>query len=413
VNGPIVASAFLGDGSGLLGLNAGAIGSGILPSTALSGTYSNPLNFNNAANSFSGSGSGLTALNASQLSSGTVPNGAISGTYSSAVAFNNVANSFTGNGSGLGNVNAATLNGLSSASFWSTTGNAGTTPGANFIGTTDNKSLLIKGSFVGVNRTNSLVSTEVFGMDAPATAGNYGGMYINTTNATAKPFYGFSVGNGIAGAWTYLDGADANKWKLFNGGDRITVTSGGLVGIGTTAPDATLSVGAGTASKPAGGSWAVFSDVRLKKNIQPLKHALERLMDLRPVTFEYKDPESVHELPGTQIGMIAQEVEKVFPDWVDTAPNGMKRLSIHGFEALTVEALRELRVEKDEKISNLEKNAADLRKELVEARAELSAQKELLNKMASRFEALERTMGRTEAISSPEFAESENASQRK
>ena len=39
--------------------------------------------------------------------------------------------------------------------------------------------------------------------------------------------------------------------------------------------------------------------------------------------------------------MIAQEVEKVFPDWVETAPNGMKRLSIHGFEALTVEALRD------------------------------------------------------------------------
>ena len=32
--------------------------------------------------------------------------------------------------------------------------------------------------------------------------------------------------------------------------------------------------------------------------------------------------------------MIAQEVEQVFPDWVETGKDGMKRLSIRGFEAL-------------------------------------------------------------------------------
>lgn len=106
------------------------------------------------------------------------------------MTFNNLGNSFTGNGSGLGNVNAATLNGFSSSSFWSTTGNAGTAAGPNFIGTSDNKPLLIKGSFVGINRVTSFSAAEAFGIDAPAAAGNYGGMYINTTNATARPFYG-------------------------------------------------------------------------------------------------------------------------------------------------------------------------------------------------------------------------------
>jgi predicted nuclease with TOPRIM domain len=105
--------------------------------------------------------------------------------------------------------------------------------------------------------------------------------------------------------------------------------------------------------------------------------------------------------------MIAQEVEKVFPDWVDTAPNGMKRLSIHGFEALTVEALRELRTEKDTKISELQKSASELRNELAEARAELGAQKELMNKMAARFDSLERAMARLGASSSTEFAETQ------
>src|SRR2546430_1130812 len=60
--------------------------------------------------------------------------------------------------------------------------NAGTTPGANFIGTTDGHNLLIRGGFVGVGRANA-IGSEYFGVEAPATSGNYGGMYINTTNA--------------------------------------------------------------------------------------------------------------------------------------------------------------------------------------------------------------------------------------
>lgn len=117
----------------------------------------------------------------------------------------------------------------------------------------------------------------------------------------------------------------------------------------------------------------MFSDARLKKNVQPLEGALDRLMRLQGVTFEYKDPVAIHELPGTQIGMIAQEVEKVFPDWVDTAPNGMKRVSVHGFEALTVEALRELRKEKDEKLAEVETTAADVSEANAKLRKETDA----------------------------------------
>jgi hypothetical protein len=354
-------------------------------------------------------GTGMT-LDGQPVIAGAVPSGSLSGTYPNAVTFNNLGNSFSGNGSGLAGVNASTLNGVPSSGFWSTTGNAGTSPGANFIGTSDGQNLLIKGGFVGIGRSNP-IGSEYFGVQAPVSGINYGGMYINTTSATGRPFYGYALG-GANLAWHYVDGNDANKWKLNYGGDRLTVTSAGLVGIATTAPDATLTVN-GTADKPGGGSWATFSDARLKKNIRPLKGALERLMELRAVTFEYKDPESVHELPGAQIGMIAQEVEKVFPDWVDTAPNGMKRLSIHGFEALTVESLRELRTEKDAKISELEKSATELRKELAEARAELSSQKELVSKMAARFDSLERTLARLGANSVTEFAESQTPAEPK
>ena len=72
---------------------------------------------------------------------GTIPAAVLKGTYGGGVNFTNPANTFAGDGSALAGVNALTLGGLASSSFWSTTGNAGTSPGVNFLGTTDNEPL--------------------------------------------------------------------------------------------------------------------------------------------------------------------------------------------------------------------------------------------------------------------------------
>jgi hypothetical protein len=111
----------------------------------------------------------------------------------------------------------------------------------------------------------------------------------------------------------------------------------------------------GTARKPGGGSWADLSDRELKTDIRQLDGALDTLLRLRGVRFEWREPEKHGNLTGPQMGMLAQEVETVLPDWVSTTPEGYKLLSIRGFEALTVEALRELRTA----LSNLQaQNAA-------------------------------------------------------
>ena len=59
--------------------------------------------------------------------------------------------------------------------------------------------------------------------------------------------------------------------------ERLTITSGGDIGIGTTVPTAKLSVN-GTANKPGGGSWAVFSDRRIKKDIAGITSGLDVIM---------------------------------------------------------------------------------------------------------------------------------------
>ncbi|MEI7937613.1 MAG: tail fiber domain-containing protein [Verrucomicrobiota bacterium] len=146
----------------------------------------------------------------------------------------------------------------------------------------------------------------------------------------------------------------------------------GNVGLGTANPGFTLEVN-GTAGKPGGGSWSVASDARLKKNIHPLAGALDKLLALRGVNFEYLEPGKIHELSGERMGLVAQEVEKVFPDWVETGPDGFKRVTVRGLEALVVEALRTLQQQKNADIKELNQKMEDtndaLKKEITELKA--------------------------------------------
>jgi hypothetical protein len=131
------------------------------------------------------------------------------------------------------------------------------------------------------------------------------------------------------------------------------------------------------AFKPGGGSWSSTSDARLKKNVHTLSGALDKLLALHGVSFEYIDPEKIHELSGCRMGLLAQEVEKVFPDWVETGADGYKRVTVRGLEALVVEALRQLRQEQETKIAGVKKASAEQaqeqHKEIVELKNRLGA----------------------------------------
>ncbi len=130
----------------------------------------------------------------------------------------------------------------------------------------------------------------------------------------------------------------------------------------------------GSAFKPGGGQWSATSDRRVKRDIQPLHGSLERLLELRGVSFEYIDPTLPGASEGPQRGFVAQEVESVFPEWVGDM-NGLKTLTIRGFEALTVESLRELREEKDRQIAALQSENDELRARLEKIEAMLEARR--------------------------------------
>ena len=70
------------------------------------------------------------------------------------------------------------------------------------------------------------------------------------------------------------------------------------------------------------------------------------MLELHGVSFEW-NKFSGHNQGERQMGMIAQEVEQVVPEWVNTDSDGYKGLSYKGFEALTVESFRELKQENE------------------------------------------------------------------
>jgi hypothetical protein len=90
------------------------------------------------------------------------------------------------------------------------------------------------------------------------------------------------------------------------------------------------------------GSWG-SSDVRFKYNIVSLASPLNSIMQLRGVTFEWRKDEfpQMNFDKGTQIGLIAQEVEKIFPELVKTDDNGFKAIAYDKLTAVLLEGIKE------------------------------------------------------------------------
>ena len=90
------------------------------------------------------------------------------------------------------------------------------------------------------------------------------------------------------------------------------------------------------------------SDIRLKENITPLSTPLEKVMKLQGVDFTWK-PDIDSEYAGKKdIGLIAQQVEEVLPDAVETRYNGYKAVRYEKVIPLLVEAVKEQQKQIDE-----------------------------------------------------------------
>jgi hypothetical protein len=87
------------------------------------------------------------------------------------------------------------------------------------------------------------------------------------------------------------------------------------------------------------------SDNRWKKNIKNIDFSLEKLSQINGVEFDWIEDEPFHGNKGHDVGVIAQEIELVIPEAVQTRESGMKAVQYDKIIPLLVEAIKELQKE--------------------------------------------------------------------
>jgi hypothetical protein len=114
--------------------------------------------------------------------------------------------------------------------------------------------------------------------------------------------------------------------------------------INTTSDVQFNNITASAGIRATGDIIAYFSsDERLKENVQPIQNALSKVELISGNTYDWKEGfDNIHPHKGNDVGVIAQEVEKVLPQVVINRDNGYKAVDYEKIVPLLIEAIKEL-----------------------------------------------------------------------
>lgn len=153
---------------------------------------------------------------------------------------------------------------------------------------------------------------------------------------------------------------------------QMVITPDGLVGMSVRVPQFRLELPnvADPTGRARANQWVTYSSGRWKQNIKTIEGALDKVMQLRGVSFDWKP-----EHGGTHdIGFVAEEVGKVIPEIVTWEKDGKdaQGVAYDRVTALTVEAIKE----QQHTIESLRHSAQELREQLESLRRELAERHE-------------------------------------
>jgi hypothetical protein len=202
-------------------------------------------------------------------------------------------------------------------------------------------------SEITVNTTGVRLGDTGNGYFQPV-SGNYGSIQID--GGAHGGYEGYNIGG--RAAFLHNNSTESgisddvnNAWmvRLVHGGAAELMYSGNKK-IETTSTGITVT-----------GDVNSTSDIRYKKNIEPIDNALEKVQSLNGVTFDWDNdafPETEHskkpEFTERATGVIAQDVEKVLPEAVRENEDGFKNVAYGNMVGLLIEAIKEQQTQIDE-----------------------------------------------------------------
>lgn len=288
--------SFVGDGSGLTGISAGGGGGGIFAATGSFQSTTNDLQITGSLQIYK---SGSTVFNI-EGSQGTLFT---------------VTDELSGSLFSVNDISGIPIFEV----FSDDTVKIGTYSAEAII--VNGNSAIVTGSFTGSFTGDGTGLTGLFSV-------------TNETNNYVITSTGASGGNGEANLT--FDGSELGLT-----GD-LTMT-GGSIGVGVT-PNAT------NGRIDASNDIVAFSssDKRWKTNIKLIESPLEKLQKLSGVEFDWIEDTEVHGNVGNDVGVIAQEVELVLPQAVQTRDSGMKAVRYEKLIPLLIETIKEQQKQIDE-----------------------------------------------------------------
>ncbi len=221
-------------------------------------------------------------------------------------------------------------------------------------------SVAVAGRYVYVANRNGAGTLQVF---------DFGGEYVQQLEAgtmetgTLQTRDTVTVGNNL----DVRGGMTVSASARINGGLGVN----GSVGIGISAPAYTLQVNGSVAGV---GAYNNVSDARYKTNITRLTHALDKIMALQGVEYDWRSnafPQMKFD-NGKQLGFVAQEIKDVLPEVVSQDAQGYYSIAYSKVIPVLVEAIKDQQNEmkaKADKVDSLEKQLGEL-KQMVQSLAE-------------------------------------------
>ncbi len=212
---------------------------------------------------------------------------------------------------------------------------------------------------VGIGVTDPIGQLHVFG--GPSMISGYTRSLVLHKDHPTMQFKGISDSNhsGFIGydaqavneSMRFWVGADSDDPSSGTSVQAMTIRYNGNIGMGCTVPQYKLHVvgdlgvvGTIYASAASVSSGVVAcSDIRYKKDIKPLPDALTNVIKLQGVNYNWKVSEfpDKHFVDTKQIGFIAQDLEKLYPEMVFTDDKGYKSVDYSRLTPVLVEAIKE------------------------------------------------------------------------